>query len=83
MKGLDSLTPARTSPSAMALGYFLVTFLAIPNVNRLMNMHISGLEIIDQVTLGELIVANQSIGVAELALGFDGVDGILGYVFRP
>ncbi|KAI0658195.1 aspartic proteinase precursor [Cubamyces menziesii] len=37
-----------------------------------------GEEYIDTVTLGDLVLTKQSIGVAELAFGFDGVDGILG-----
>ncbi|CAL1710300.1 unnamed protein product [Somion occarium] len=38
-----------------------------------------GEEFLDQVTLApDFVISNQSIGVAELALGFDGVDGILG-----
>jgi hypothetical protein len=38
-----------------------------------------GSEFIDQVTLGPgLVIKNQSIGVADFAQGFDGVDGILG-----
>ncbi|KAG9323032.1 hypothetical protein KVV02_001687, partial [Mortierella alpina] len=39
----------------------------------------SGKEYLDQVTLGsELVLRNQSIGVASTAKGFDNVDGILG-----
>ena len=38
-----------------------------------------GEEFTDTVTLGDLVLTEQSIGVAELAFGFDGVDGILGY----
>lgn len=37
-----------------------------------------GEEYTDTVTIGSLVVKNQSIGVAEIALGFSGVDGILG-----
>ncbi|KAI0327436.1 acid protease [Cubamyces sp. BRFM 1775] len=37
-----------------------------------------GEEYTDTVTLGDLVLTQQSIGVAELAFGFDGVDGILG-----
>ncbi|KAH9903122.1 aspartic proteinase precursor [Cubamyces lactineus] len=37
-----------------------------------------GEEFTDTVTLGDLVLTEQSIGVAELAFGFDGVDGILG-----
>jgi len=38
----------------------------------------SGEEFLDQLTLGAMIIKNQSIGVAEVASGFEGVDGILG-----
>ena len=34
----------------------------------------------DTVTIGDLVIDSQGIGVAELAFGFSGVDGILGYV---
>ncbi|OJT05192.1 Polyporopepsin [Trametes pubescens] len=37
-----------------------------------------GEEFLDTVTLGGLVIPNQSIGVSEFAIGFDGVDGILG-----
>lgn len=35
---------------------------------------------VDQVTLGDFVINNQSIGVASSARGFRDVDGILGYV---
>jgi hypothetical protein len=39
---------------------------------------------IDTVTLKEnLVIKNQSIGVASSAQGFSDVDGILGWVTRP
>lgn len=39
---------------------------------------------IDTVTLKEnLVIGNQSIGVASSAQGFNDVDGILGWVTRP
>ncbi|RPD60612.1 aspartic peptidase A1 [Lentinus tigrinus ALCF2SS1-7] len=42
---------------------------------------VGGLEVIDTVTLAPgLTLHNQSIGVADLAKGFDGMDGILGRV---
>ena len=37
-----------------------------------------GEEFIDTVTIGDLVIENQGVGVAEIAFGFDGVDGILG-----
>ncbi|KAI0703858.1 acid protease [Cerioporus squamosus] len=37
-----------------------------------------GEEFTDTVTIGDLVIENQGVGVAELAFGFDGVDGILG-----
>ncbi|KAI0356743.1 acid protease [Trametes cingulata] len=37
-----------------------------------------GEEYTDTVTIGDLTITGQSIGVAEIAIGFDGVDGILG-----
>ncbi|PIL28799.1 transporter [Ganoderma sinense ZZ0214-1] len=37
-----------------------------------------GEEYTDTVTIGDLVIKNQSIGVAEIAFGFDGLDGILG-----
>ena len=40
-----------------------------------------GTEFTDTVTLGNgLTVTKQSIGVASRSTGFDGVDGIIGYV---
>lgn len=42
----------------------------------------SGLEFYDKVTITpDLVIPQQSIGVADLTNGFDGVDGILGYRF--
>jgi len=38
----------------------------------------SGTEFTDTVTLGSLVLAGQSIGVASRSTGFDGTDGILG-----
>ena len=41
----------------------------------------AGEEFIDQVALSNnLVIPQQSIGAAEFAIGFDGVDGILGFV---
>ena len=41
----------------------------------------TGNEFVDRVTLGPgLVIEKQSIGVATSAQGFQGVDGILGYV---
>ncbi|KAH9848582.1 aspartic proteinase precursor [Lenzites betulinus] len=37
-----------------------------------------GEEFLDTVTLGDIVITGQSIGVSEFAIGFDGVDGILG-----
>ncbi|RDX52328.1 acid protease [Lentinus brumalis] len=37
-----------------------------------------GEQFTDTVTIGDLVIENQGVGVAELAFGFDGVDGILG-----
>ena len=37
-----------------------------------------GEEFIDTVSFGGLTISKQSIGAAEFAEGFDGVDGILG-----
>ena len=37
-----------------------------------------GEEYTDTVTIGDLVIKNQSIGVAEIAFGFNGLDGILG-----
>ncbi|KAM5546169.1 hypothetical protein V8D89_000295 [Ganoderma adspersum] len=37
-----------------------------------------GEEFVDTVTIGDLVIENQGVGVAEIAFGFDGVDGILG-----
>ncbi|KAM5546160.1 hypothetical protein V8D89_000286 [Ganoderma adspersum] len=37
-----------------------------------------GEEYTDTVTIGDLVIKNQSIGVAEFAFGFNGLDGILG-----
>lgn len=42
--------------------------------------HYLGEEYTDEVILGGLTIEQQSIGVAEFAEGFDGFDGILGYV---
>ena len=39
---------------------------------------VSGTEWTDTVTIGKLVVPNQSIGVAARSAGFDGVDGMLG-----
>ena len=30
------------------------------------------------MTIGDLVIENQGVGAAEFAIGFDGVDGILG-----
>ncbi|EKM77225.1 hypothetical protein AGABI1DRAFT_93597 [Agaricus bisporus var. burnettii JB137-S8] len=38
----------------------------------------SGEEFVDTVTLGSLTLAQQSIGVADTSVGFEGTDGILG-----
>ena len=35
------------------------------------------------MTIGDLVIESQGVGVAEIAFGFDGVDGILGCVIRP
>ncbi|PIL28697.1 hypothetical protein GSI_08741 [Ganoderma sinense ZZ0214-1] len=43
----------------------------------------SGEEYTDTVTIGDLVIKNQSIGVAEIAFGFNGVDGILGLAIGP
>lgn len=40
----------------------------------------SGEEYLDTVTIGGMAIPEQSIGVAYLAFGFSGVDGILGYL---
>ena len=40
-----------------------------------------GEEYLDTVTIGSLVIENQSIGDAFIAFGFDDVDGILGYIF--
>ncbi|RPD60574.1 acid protease [Lentinus tigrinus ALCF2SS1-7] len=37
-----------------------------------------GEEFTDTVTIGDLVIENQGVGVGEIAFGFDGVDGILG-----
>ncbi|KAI1786212.1 acid protease [Ganoderma leucocontextum] len=37
-----------------------------------------GEEYTDTVIIGDLVIKNQGVGVAEIAFGFDGVDGILG-----
>ncbi|KAI0327407.1 acid protease [Cubamyces sp. BRFM 1775] len=37
-----------------------------------------GEEFLDTVTLGDIVLKEQSIGVAEFVIGFEGVDGILG-----
>lgn len=45
---------------------------------------LAGLEYNDTVALGGLSIANQTIGVAQFALGgFEGVDGILGWDEPP
>ena len=41
---------------------------------------VAGEEFIDTVTIGDLVIENQGIGVGELTFGFNGVDGILGCV---
>ena len=51
-----------------------------PSVSAVANKRCAGEEWIDTVTIGDLVIPNQGVGVAELAFGFDGVDGILGYV---
>ncbi|TBU41815.1 family A1 protease [Dichomitus squalens] len=38
----------------------------------------AGEEFVDTVTLGSLVIPNQGVGSAQVAVGFDGVDGILG-----
>ena len=40
-----------------------------------------GEEYIDTITFGSITIPQQSIGAAEFAFGFDGVDGILGYEY--
>ena len=40
----------------------------------------SGIEYEDTIKLGSLTITKQSVGVASSSEGFDGVDGILGYV---
>ena len=42
------------------------------------NPCILGEEFIDTITFGDITIPQQSLGAAELALGFGGVDGILG-----
>ncbi len=37
-----------------------------------------GEEFTDTVTIGDIVIKNQSIGVAQIAFGFNGLDGILG-----
>ena len=51
---------------------------------RKTNIRISeGQEVIDQVTLAPgFVIQNQSLGVAIEDAGFDGLDGIIGYVTR-
>ena len=40
----------------------------------------SGEQYTDTLTLGDLTITNQGISVASQSSGFQGVDGILGYV---
>ena len=43
--------------------------------------HLTGEQVLDQVAISDsLVITNQSIGVALEDSGFDGVDGILGWV---
>lgn len=46
--------------------------------SRTVHMYLPGFEWQDTVTVGELVIAQQSIGVAVDSSGFAGVDGILG-----
>lgn len=39
---------------------------------------VSGKEYTDTVTIGGLVISNQGVGAATQAVGFQGVDGILG-----
>ena len=41
---------------------------------------LAGEQFIDTVTLGDLVIENQGIGASFFAIGFNGVEGILGYV---
>ncbi|KAF7795125.1 hypothetical protein EIP86_006272 [Pleurotus ostreatoroseus] len=51
-----------------------------PIINEVSNYRasFSGTEYLDTVTIGPLVITNQSIGVASNITGFSGVDGILG-----
>ena len=40
----------------------------------------SGTEFIDTVSIGPFFAFRQSIGVASTSGGFDGLDGVLGYL---
>ena len=41
---------------------------------------LAGEQFTDTVTLGDLVIENQGIGASFFAIGFNGVEGILGYV---
>lgn len=56
-----------------------VSYLSIVTYYVLYLKEYTGQEFIDTVTIGGLSVVNQSIGGVELEVGFDGIDGILGY----
>ena len=48
-------------------------------VHALMLLTLAGEEVLDQIVLNDnLVITNQSIGVAIEDEGFDGVDGIIG-----
>ena len=47
-----------------------------------LNDYYTGREVIDTLTLGDLVIPNQSMGAAIVSEGFQDVDGILGYVIR-
>lgn len=63
----------------MALDSSLVCY-----ISYILDCHVdvqcTGEEFLDTITLGSLVVKDQSIGVAEIAEGFGDVDGILGFV---
>ena len=68
------------SSPAMAPANFLVCSSMLPlNKHRQIEPFVSGEEFTDQVTLGSLVINDQSIGVALEAEGFTTADGILGY----
>jgi hypothetical protein len=65
----------------MELGHSLVSFLSSSYLLYLYHPPFSGTEFLDTVTIAPgLVITRQSIGIASNSSGFEGFDGILGWV---